>query len=94
MNVFTYKPKGVCSSLITFSIEDGIVKNVVFKDSCSGNSQGISRLVEGLPVTEVIRLLKGIRCGKKETSCPDQFARALESQLDFTNNNFKNDNFI
>lgn len=74
-----YKPKGTCSTEIRFDVIDGKVRSVSFKGGCNGNLQGISRLVEGMPVEEVIAKLKGIRCGFKSTSCPDQFARALES---------------
>ena len=73
-----YRPKGVCSQKITFDVEDGIVKNVKFLGGCNGNLQGIASLVEGMPVEEVIEKLEGIKCGYKDTSCPDQLAKALE----------------
>ena len=73
-----YRPKGVCSQKITFDIEDGKVKNVKFLGGCNGNLQGIASLVEGMPVEEVIKRLEGIKCGYKDTSCPDQLAKALE----------------
>lgn len=73
-----YRPKGVCSQKITFDIEDGKVKNVKFLGGCNGNLQGIASLVEGMPVEEVIEKLEGIKCGYKNTSCPDQLAKALE----------------
>ena len=76
-----YKTKGVCSQLINFDIENGKVKNVSFVGGCSGNLQGISRLVEGMEVKEAIKRLEGIKCGFKATSCPDQFAQALKSTL-------------
>ena len=63
---------------MSLRIEDGIVHDVVFDGGCSGNTQGVSRLIEGYPVAEAIARLKGIRCGVKDTSCPDQLARALE----------------
>ena len=72
-----YKPKGVCSQLIEFDIENNTVKNVSFMGGCNGNTQGISRLIEGMNVDEAISRLEGIRCGFKSTSCPDQLARAL-----------------
>ena len=72
------RPKGVCSQKITFDIEDGKVKNVKFLGGCNGNLQGIASLVEGMPVEEVIKKLEGIKCGYKDTSCPDQLAKALE----------------
>lgn len=73
-----YKTSGTCSSAIDFEVEDGIVKNVKFIGGCNGNTQGISKLVEGMPVEEVISRLEGIRCGFKSTSCPDQLAKALK----------------
>ena len=73
-----YKTKGVCSRSITFDLEDGIVKNVRFDGGCSGNSQGVAQLVEGMTAEEAIRRLSGIRCGFKSTSCPDQLATALK----------------
>ena len=73
-----YKTSGTCSSAIEFEVEDGIVKNVKFIGGCNGNTQGISKLVEGMPVDEVINRLEGIRCGFKSTSCPDQLSKALK----------------
>ena len=75
---YEYKTKGTCSSRILFDIEDGKLKNVEYIGGCNGNLQGIGRLVEGMPVDEVIARLRGIRCGYKPTSCPDQLAPALE----------------
>ncbi len=77
-----YKPKGVCSRRIRFDLEDGLLKNVEFEGGCSGNTQGISRLVEGMPAEEAIRRLSGIRCGFKPTSCPDQLATAVRQALE------------
>lgn len=73
-----FQPKGVCSSSIDIELEQGNIKSVSFVGGCNGNLQGISRLVEGMSVDEAIRKLKGIRCGYKATSCPDQLAKALE----------------
>ena len=75
---YEYKTSGVCSRRITFSVEDGKVKNVFFDGGCNGNGKGVSALVEGMDVEEAIRRMKGIECGRKPTSCPDQLARALE----------------
>lgn len=75
----TYKTSGVCSKKIDFEIEDGKLRNVSFTGGCHGNLQGIGRLVEGMGVDEVISKLEGIRCGFKNTSCPDQLAKALKS---------------
>ncbi len=74
----SYKTQGVCSRNISFDIRDGRVYDVRFDGGCNGNTQGISGLVDGMPVDEVIRRLSGIRCGFKGTSCPDQLAKALE----------------
>ncbi len=78
MGKFSYEPSGVCSALITFEVDDGIVRNVQFTRGCNGNTQGISRLVEGMNIDDVITRLKGTNCNGKGTSCPDQLARALE----------------
>ncbi|MBO8456711.1 MAG: TIGR03905 family TSCPD domain-containing protein [Spirochaetes bacterium] len=75
----TYKTSGVCSKKIDFEITDGKLHNVSFTGGCHGNLQGIGRLVEGMEVDEVISRLEGIRCGFKNTSCPDQLAKALKS---------------
>lgn len=74
-----YKTSGTCSSAINLEVEGDIIKSVSFTGGCNGNLQGISRLVEGMRVEDAISRLKGIRCGFKNTSCPDQLARALES---------------
>ncbi len=74
---FAYKTKGTCSREIFFVIEDDIVKSVRYQGGCHGNLQGISRLIEGMTVDQVIERLEGIRCGFKSTSCPDQTAQAL-----------------
>ncbi len=73
-----YRPKGVCSQSINFDIKDNKVTNVSFIGGCNGNLQGISRLIEGMDVDEVISRIEGIRCGFKSTSCPDQLAKALK----------------
>ena len=74
-----YKTSGTCSSAINLEVEGDIIKSVSFTGGCNGNLQGISSLVEGMKVEDAISRLKGIRCGFKNTSCPDQLARALES---------------
>ena len=74
-----YKTSGTCSSAINLEVEGVIINSVTFTGGCNGNLQGISRLVEGMKVEDAISRLKGIRCGFKNTSCPDQLARALES---------------
>lgn len=76
-----YIPKGVCSSAIDIELDGNIIKNVKFTGGCHGNLQGISRLVEGMTAEDAIGRLRGIRCGFKNTSCPDQLANALETAL-------------
>ena len=75
---YDYKTSGTCSRAIHFHVEDGKVSDVRFDGGCHGNLQGIAALVEGMDKDEVIRRIKGIKCGFKSTSCPDQLARALE----------------
>ena len=77
----TYKTKGTCSKLIEFTVEDGVVKDVKYTGGCSGNLQGIAKLVDGMKVEDVIEKLKGIGCGMKSTSCPDQLSRALSEVI-------------
>ncbi|MBC8594227.1 TIGR03905 family TSCPD domain-containing protein [Oscillospiraceae bacterium N12] len=72
-----YKTHGTCSSCIEIDVEDGILKEVAYWGGCNGNLQGISRLVTGMKVEEVIAKLEGIQCGTRSTSCPDQLCRAL-----------------
>ncbi len=79
---YTSKTKGTCSSSVSFELEDGIVKNISFLGGCNGNTSGISSLCEGMPAKEVVARLKGIRCGFKSTSCPDQLACAIENALE------------
>lgn len=76
-----FRPRGVCSELMTFELEDGIIKSLSIDGGCSGNLQGISCLALGMPAEEVIKRLKGIKCGWKATSCPDQLALALEKAI-------------
>ena len=79
--MYEYNTRGTCSRKIYFDIEDGKVRNVQFVSGCSGNTQGVAKLVEGMDAQEVIARLKGIRCGAKPTSCPDQLATAVEKAL-------------
>lgn len=76
---YQYRTRGTCSSQITFELEDGKLKNVEFFGGCHGNLQGISRLVEGMDAEKAAETLSGIRCGMKDTSCPDQLARAIRT---------------
>lgn len=74
----TYRPKGVCSQLMEIEVEDGKMVDFKVLGGCSGNLQGISHLIKGMDIDEVINRLEGIRCGRKPTSCPDQLAQALK----------------
>lgn len=76
-----YRPSGVCSQLIRVDMDGDIIKNVEFIGGCSGNTQGIARLVKGMNAQEAITRLEGIRCGFKSTSCPDQLAQALKQAI-------------
>lgn len=78
----SYRPRGVCSQKMEIDLENGVVEKLVVSGGCSGNLQGISRLVEGMRIEEVISRLEGIRCGFKDTSCPDQLAKALKKCIE------------
>ena len=80
-----YKTKGTCSTQIDIDVEDGIIKNVKFTNGCNGNLQGVARLVEGMKGEDAIGKLRGIRCGSKSTSCPDQLSYAIEEAMKQTN---------
>ncbi len=76
-----YKTNGTCSKMVIADIEDGIITDCSFVGGCSGNTQGVAALVKGMKVDEAISKIKGIKCGFKGTSCPDQLAKALEDAL-------------
>lgn len=76
-----YKTKGVCASAVSFELVDGKITGAKFTGGCSGNTQGVCALVEGMDAKEAIKRLSGIRCGFKPTSCPDQLAKALQEAL-------------
>mgnify|MGYP002264738946 FL=1 len=79
---YTYRTVGTCSTLISVELDDeGVVKSVEFKDGCRGNTSGISAIVKGMKADDVIARCKGITCGTKPTSCPDQLAQALSQAL-------------
>ena len=78
MKHIEYKTHGTCSRMILLDVDGDVVANCSFVGGCAGNTQGVAALVKGLKVDEAIERLKGIRCGFKNTSCPDQLARALE----------------
>lgn len=77
-----YQPKGVCSKAIDVEVEGSVIKSVKFTGGCNGNLQGISSLVAGMNIEDAISRLRGIKCGGKNTSCPDQLACALQEILD------------
>ena len=76
--VYTYTPRGTCSRKMTVDVEGDIIRDVKIEGGCSGNLQGITNLVKGMKVDDAIEKMKGIKCGSKPTSCPDQLALALE----------------
>lgn len=80
--ILNYQPQGVCARRITLEMENGVIRQVQFEGGCSGNTQGVAKLVEGMSATEAIERLSGIRCGFKPTSCPDQLAKALKQALE------------
>ena len=75
---YRYRPQGVCSTEIIIEVENNIIKNLQVANGCNGNLKGIASLVKGMTIDDVISRLKGIKCGMKGTSCPDQIAKALE----------------
>ena len=77
-----YKTSGTCSRMIVLDIEDGIVTECFFIGGCAGNTAGIASLVKGMKTEDVIAKLKGVKCGFKSTSCPDQLARAIEQAME------------
>ncbi len=79
MKTVNYTPKGVCSRQIQFKLDGDVVRDVKYTGGCNGNLQGISKLVEGMKIDEVIEKLEGIDCNGKGTSCPDQLAKALKA---------------
>ncbi len=89
MKTFEYTPTGVCSSKMIFNIENDIVKDVRVIGGCPGNSLGIRELCKGQKIDYIIEKLKGIRCGFKSTSCPDQISKALIKYKEESDNNEK-----
>ena len=78
---YKYRTSGTCSREVSFEVIDGLIHNVRFLGGCNGNTQGVAALAEGRDVKEVIKLLEGIKCGPRSTSCPDQLAKALKNAL-------------
>ena len=77
-----YRTKGTCSRAIVLDIEDGVITDCAFIGGCAGNTAGIASLVKGMKTEDVVSKLKGVKCGFKSTSCPDQLARAIEEALE------------
>jgi len=75
----TFRTSGVCASDISFKVENGVVEDVIFNGGCSGNTQGLSALLKGMKVEDVITRLEGLSCGPRASSCPDQLAQALKT---------------
>ena len=82
MKTIEFTPRGVCARRIQITLEGDTIKEVSFLGGCAGNTQGVARLVAGMPAAEAIARLEGIRCGFKSTSCPDQLAKALRAALE------------
>jgi len=79
---FEYKPHKTCSTKIVFDLDDDkTIRNIKFTDGCNGNLSGIATLAEGMDAATLAGKLKGTRCGRKNTSCPDQLAQAIEQAL-------------
>ncbi len=81
MSEFVYRPQGTCSTEMRFELEGNTIKSLQVKNGCNGNLKGISALVQGADINEVISRLEGITCGFKPTSCPDQIAQGLKKYL-------------
>lgn len=81
MAVLTFKVSGVCSREMIIEHSDGVITSCKIIGGCSGNTQGVSRLVEGMKVEDVVKKLEGIKCGFRATSCPDQLAKGLKQLL-------------
>lgn len=77
----TFTTNGVCSTTISYSLKDGKIYNVKFDGGCDGNTQGLSKLLEGMDINDVKSRLEGIKCGDKDSSCPDQLVQALKEHF-------------
>lgn len=78
---YKYRTSGVCASEIEFSINDGIISGIHFTNGCAGNLGGIATLCEGQKAEDILEKLRGLKCGPKSTSCPDQLSKAIEQAL-------------
>ena len=81
IDIVQYQPKGVCAKMMQFHIKDNIIREVEFVGGCNGNLRGISLLVKGMNINEVISKLSGLPCGSRPTSCPDQMTKGLEAYI-------------
>lgn len=81
IDIVQYQPKGVCAKMMQFRIKDNIVQDVEFVGGCNGNLRGISILVKGMHIQEIIPKLSGLPCGSRPTSCPDQMTKGLEAYI-------------
>lgn len=77
-----FKPRGICAHRMTVSAENGVITNVDIVGGCDGNHKGVAALIKGMELSDAISRIKGIRCGKRDTSCPDQLSLALQQLLD------------
>ena len=82
MKHIEYKTRGTCSRAVIVDVEDGVITDCSFVGGCAGNTKGVAALVKGMKVEDAIAKIKGIKCGMKSTSCPDQLALALQEALD------------
>lgn len=78
---YSYRTNGVCAHKVEFDVEDGVIENIEFLGGCEGNHKGVAALAAGMTPDEAMRRLKGITCGRRNTSCPDQLANALADFL-------------
>jgi uncharacterized protein (TIGR03905 family) len=84
MKTISYRTRGVCAGRVDVAIDGNVISSVRFLGGCSGNTQGVAALVVGMEADEAVRRLRGIRCGGKSTSCPDQLANAIEACLELS----------
>ncbi len=82
IDICQFQPKGVCSKLMQFRIQDGVILDAEFVGGCAGNLSGIGILIKGMNINEVKEKLSGIPCGKRPTSCPDQLSKAIEAYIE------------
>lgn len=87
---YVYRPKGVCSRSIRLELEGDVIRSVQFEGGCHGNLQGIAKLVEGMTADQVEQKLRGIKCGMRKTSCPDQLAQAVRKAMEEPEDTQKN----